>query len=1055
MSAGDIYIRKNVNDTSAVPNAGSGNEDSGWDTVVSNTGNIVTYTDPYFQLDTGLYLIMYSERFYTSDTTLNERIEIQGEIHVNGTGVVGGYGSDYIRKTSGQQDCIVSGYMFLQVTSDNTDVFIRFYRTDNSTTGTVNRVPGYGGVNIVEMDDTNHNFCFVSTSSSEATSGTTERTLALNTSDKVDSGFSLSSNQITVSNAGRYLVTYSMDISMTATVRENVRAWLRKNSSTKITGTQSHSYLRGVDGNQDSALTWIGIIDLSANDVIDVRWDCPSSQTITCASGAKLQMWQIPSAGDTCIVEATTGDYNTTDETEFEWDTNPQIDTASFTHTAGNSNVDVDQRDNVLTFATFSQTTDSTPQRAYPLIRIKKGNTTLDYNSGGAYQRNSGTYGVAVTVAGIVTETVTNESINITTVATAEIGALANISGQFSLLSLESIWNYAYNPTITDMEDEQIDDGETDNVITGESFGSTQGNGKVELWSDLSGTIKVEQTIDSWSDTSIQFDSVKGTLSDGHVYVVVTTDSSLVSNKYAINLGLKSYTTVITDLKPDHYWILDNDYDDSGITGPDRPMTSGVVGTQVFTTSTIAEDSTYCVLFNDINDAREIVDSPNMNTTNSIAERTMGGWIEVGDIQQSLGSIYKEGGSVQNLAFLMGIGNVLIAQMADSDAGNNVQAWSDFRLEPNRPYHIIFRYSQIENPEEFRLFIDGIEQTNTNGNPITGGKFTTHVGDVGWGDPDNTLETGGTDIAYAGKNSCKYSHWATWSDFSTNTNAGALDKTTEIKKLLFERGAKPDVKITSNTQSNMQTALNAYSNTERPNAPLAIRIERKSGYGDLELVADNITFDDNVSLQIQWYGTSTETLTWVNKNGSVVDTSKFSTPNNGTITIIEQFSLKITVKDIETFSVVQDATVLLKAGSGGDLPYKDSVTITRSESVVTVSHTSHGLITNNKVLIEGSDQDEYNGIHTITVTNDNTYTYTITGTPQTPATGTITSTSVLISGKTNSSGIITSDHRYSSEQPVSGYVRSASGTIKYIQSNISGSIRSSGYDEIIYLIRDM
>ena len=148
MAAGDLYIRRNSTLTASVPNAGT-NLDADWDNVAQDVGSIVTYTNPNFQLDTGIYLIMYSEKFNTTNTTNNERIEIQGEIHVSGTGAVGGYGQDYIRKSSGQQDCIVSGSMILEVTSDNTDVFIRFYRTDNSTSGTVDRVPNFGSVIIL------------------------------------------------------------------------------------------------------------------------------------------------------------------------------------------------------------------------------------------------------------------------------------------------------------------------------------------------------------------------------------------------------------------------------------------------------------------------------------------------------------------------------------------------------------------------------------------------------------------------------------------------------------------------------------------------------------------------------------------------------------------------------------------------------------------------------------------------------------------------------------------------------------------------------------------
>ncbi len=80
MAAGDFYIRKNNADTTAIPHEGSGSIDADWDEVEKDEGSIVTYSDPNFQLDTGLYLIMYCEFFNTTNTTSNERIEVQGEI---------------------------------------------------------------------------------------------------------------------------------------------------------------------------------------------------------------------------------------------------------------------------------------------------------------------------------------------------------------------------------------------------------------------------------------------------------------------------------------------------------------------------------------------------------------------------------------------------------------------------------------------------------------------------------------------------------------------------------------------------------------------------------------------------------------------------------------------------------------------------------------------------------------------------------------------------------------------------------------------------------------
>jgi len=86
-------------------------------------------------------------------------------------------------------------------------------------------------------------------------------------------------------------------------------------------------------------------------------------------------------------------------------------------------------------------------------------------------------------------------------------------------------------------------------------------------------------------------------------------------------------------------------------------------------------------------------------------------------------------------------------------------------------------------------------------------------------------------------------------------------------------------------------------------------------------------------------------------------------------------------------------------GSGkGFIQYWDAhrlipVTITSSGTTATVTHALHGLSTGHKVDIAGCNESDYNGDDwEITVTDANTYTYTMAGYPDSPATGSPTST---------------------------------------------------------------
>lgn len=139
------------------------------------------------------------------------------------------------------------------------------------------------------------------------------------------------------------------------------------------------------------------------------------------------------------------------------------------------------------------------------------------------------------------------------------------------------------------------------------------------------------------------------------------------------------------------------------------------------------------------------------------------------------------------------------------------------------------------------------------------------------------------------------------------------------------------------------------------------------------------------------------------------------------------------------------ARVILKASNGtGPLPYQDSVTITRSGSTATVSHTGHGLATNQKVEIKGANEADYNGAKTITFVDANSYTFEMNSPfPSSPATGTITSTGIVIEGITDSSGVITDSRTYSSAQPVVGSVRSASGSPYFKVGPLTGTISTT------------
>jgi len=366
---------------------------------------------------------------------------VTGHISFAGEAVTG-FTQNYNPEIVGTEDITLAGDtddagITYNVSEPTTDFFVRFSRSDTSTTGTADRVPNNGGVHILKLDPTNNYGRYTSTQPGVIT--ITESDMVLDENLEQDVGITRTGNAVTLANTGRYLVHYEMDLHFPSTNdRTDATAFIAANG-TPIDGTRSYAYMRGREGTSDSALSWTGIIDINAGDSVVVRHVKTDGIDSTIdAITTILQIWQIPSSGNEVIMEATTGDFNTNGI--FTYDTLPYIDTASFTASAGTDNIIVDQQDHVLSFATMSRSTQTTP-RAYPEVRFVLDGTTVDYMAGGVYERNSGGTALANSVIGILPSVNANGVIQVETAqGSGQTGAVTNDAAQLALLSLESVF---------------------------------------------------------------------------------------------------------------------------------------------------------------------------------------------------------------------------------------------------------------------------------------------------------------------------------------------------------------------------------------------------------------------------------------------------------------------------------------------------------------------------------------------------------------------------------------------------------------------------------------
>lgn len=511
-----LSLRNDV-DTSSLPHAGT-NLDADWDTEISKvgtglseTGGVITVTDA------GKYLALASERFNVTGTTNNDRIEAQSRFLVSGSPVIYGPGQGYIRKANGSQDCAPYSAAILSLGASAT-VATRFYRTDDSTIDAPpTRVPDTGGFSLLKLGDA-WDYGRYRYNGNQDMPGTANvwTDLLLDTTDEQDSNFSLSSNAITVTTAGRYLITYSAVLTNSSTTaRSDYALRLELNNTAEIVGSRTYTFVRGSDSCQDGAVSWGGIVELSASDVVRLQAWIEGTSTTGGIQNLNIQMVLLPDHAETIIIEATTGDYNTA-ATDFAWDTLEQIDTAAFTHTAGNTNIDVDVADDYLAFTSL-WADDDAATRCVPAVQFAVNNIVQQNGINSAFHRNSNpSLASGLTLGSILSGLSANDSIEVHNDRLGTIStSILNESGQFSILRLGSVFVEAT--------------GNTEVTATSATLTLTPANT----------TVVVE------TDTSVVASTISLTLTPTNAVIVVEIDHEITATSATLTLTPAAGTVVV------------------------------------------------------------------------------------------------------------------------------------------------------------------------------------------------------------------------------------------------------------------------------------------------------------------------------------------------------------------------------------------------------------------------------------------------------------------------------------------------------------------------------
>lgn len=358
-----------------------------------------------------------------------------------------------------------------------------------------------------------------------------------------------------------------------------------------------------------------------------------------------------------------------------------------------------------------------------------------------------------------------------------------------------------------------------------------------------------------------------------------------------------AYRDDIIALGANHLWPCDGDLND--IIGVLNFVNTG----GVFTGPAICEDISTSYVTNATDDSGSAATDASVQGV--VVDFCYSFWFQTTAIQQPPCRIFGDGGQTVNNSFFLGFGNSIVCEV-DCDP-TVIQVGSDTAIEPNRSYHLALVFRDIgSGSSQLEFFIDGVSQGTSDVSDVSStGRGGFRVG----GTTDTTTYTiGGENFQLVSPVNGQYAMIATLTGTDVPTSG-------EIRTELFEKGAIPDVTISSDSEANMQTAVDALSSTTRPNSPLCIRVEEVVGGGDFSLTLSTITFDTRASIHIQYMGTGTLNVVNAQSNASIG-----STPNGGIINFVENVDVIFDVLDATDSSLINAARVYLEAAAGGALP---------------------------------------------------------------------------------------------------------------------------------------
>jgi len=616
MSAGDFVVRRNASNTDEVVDAGS-DLLLLWDTAVSSTGSGITYSAGTFTLgETGHFLVMASDQWGTTDTS-GARNNAKLTLNLGGTELQEGYSTGYVRRSTGSQEFINFSAAIINVTSTTgtaDDLQVRLERVDSATAGTVNRIADRSGVTIIKLDDTSA-FGRYESSAAFTPSATahTYNTADIGSTLEEDSPFTRTGNVVDIATNNLVLAVYSFknDTSDTISGRTEMQGCLEL-GGTVVPGSYSQTYGPRATGGCDlGGMSGMCLLEPTSGD--DLELQLVSREDADEDWFGSLQLVELPSGTEAIIVEATTGDFNAS-ATNFAWDTNPYIDTAAFTHTTGNANLDVDNADDYIAIASMAQTSAWNEYRNVPAIGFRVNSTDTNVSGSSSYNRDGGNAEYAAVNCGAL---LAGLSANDNVYARADrlgtqSGTAVCGSGAMSLIRLSTLFSSA-------PDDLLADDIESDSELTTPAVGQEHelSSTSVETTSELTTPVVGQEHI--LSSTSVETTSELSTPTISQVSILLADDiettseitTPVVGQVHAVTANdVESNSEVTTPLVGQVHVVTADDVESSSeLTSPDLGQSYALLADDVETSTEVtlpAISETSVLLADDIESSSEV-----------------------------------------------------------------------------------------------------------------------------------------------------------------------------------------------------------------------------------------------------------------------------------------------------------------------------------------------------------------------------------------------------------------------------------------------------------------